>query len=362
MSLIPRRQERPLLHLSAGDRWRLLRYGAVGTLVSALLLLPLSWWLLAQAVGGVAWGMLWGGLVVLLGLLIGLLAYLRRWVELPLTALVRGLPQEAAPRIDLVPEEGFAPLRLLSLRINRLLEQLNSNAVAREALLRGLVHDLRGPLTRLILRVEQLRLDCEVDPGMIQGLSGDIEALRNLSDQLAALSDDEPLESRAVVLALDDLCHRIADTYGHGRVEVRTPRLIVRLDRGSLQRTLNNLIDKALEYGQPPVQISARLARQGLLILVEDHGHGMRSSELLSMVHLPRADDRQESQHRGLGLSIAQHFCRRHGGVLHLGQSSLGGLAVELHLPLSVLVSGTDRRQHRRAQSPAQEPDPSSAG
>ena len=361
MSLIPRRQERPL-HLSVGDRRRLLVYGLVGILVSLLLLLPLRWWLLEQAVGGLAWGMLWGGLVVLLGLLLGLLVYLRRWVELPLAELVRGLPQEAAPRIDLVPEEGFAPLRLLSLRINRLLEQLNSNAVAREALLRGLVHDLRGPLTRLILRVEQLRLESEVEPGIIQGLQGDIEALRNLSDQLAALSDDEPLENRAVVLALDDLCHRIADTYGHGRIEVRTPRLIVRLDRGSLQRTLNNLIDNALEYGQPPVQISARLARQGLLITVEDHGHGMRSSELLSMVHLPRADDRQESQHRGLGLSIAQHFCRRHGGVLHLGQSSLGGLAVELHLPLTVLVSSKDRRRQRRVASPSEEPDPSSAG
>ncbi len=361
MSLIPRRQERPL-QLSAGDRRRLLRHGLVGTLVSALLLLPLSWWLREQAPGGVVGGMLWGGLVVLLGLLIGLLAYLRNWVELPLAALVRGLPQEAAPRIDLVPEEGFAPLRLLSLRINRLLEQLNSHAMARETLLRGLVHDLRGPLTRLILRVENLRLEAGEDSSTIQGLLGDIDALRNLSDQLAALSDDEPLENRAVVLALDDLCHRIADTYGHGRVEVRTPRLIVRLDRGSLQRTLNNLIDNALEYGQPPVQISARLARQELLILVEDHGHGIRSSEMLSMVHLPRADDRQESQHRGLGLSIAQHFCRRHGGVLHLGQSSLGGLAVELHLPLEVLVSGTDRRQHRRLQTPAQEPDPSSAG
>ena len=361
MSLIPRPQERPL-NLSVGDRWRLLRYGLLGTLASALLLIPLQWWWLSQPAGGSAWAMVWGGLVVLLGLLLGLLAYLRRWVELPLAQLVRGLPQEAAPRIDLVPEEGFAPLRLLSLRINRLLEQLNSNAMAREALLRGLVHDLRGPLTRLILRVEQLRLESDVDFGTIQGLNGDIEALRNLSDQLAALSDDEPLESRAVVLALDDLCHRVADTYGHGRVEVRIPRLIVRLDRGSLQRTLNNLIDNALEYGQPPVQISSHLVRQGLLILVEDHGHGMRSSDLLSMVHLPRADDRQESQHRGLGLSIAQHFCRRHGGVLHLGQSSLGGLAVELHLPLSVLVSNKDRRQHRRLPSPSQEPDPFSAG
>jgi len=361
LSLIPRRQERPL-HLSTADRWRLLRHGLVGILISALMLLPLRWWLMEQPVGGLAWVMLWGGLAVVLGLLGGLLAYLRGWVELPLAQLVRGLPQEAAPRIDLVPEEGFAPLRLLSLRINRLLEQLNSNAVAREALLRGLVHDLRGPLTRLILRVEQLRLETDVAADMIQGLQGDIEALRNLSDQLAALSDDEPLENRAVVLALDDLCHRIADTYGHGRVEVRTPRLIVRLDRGSLQRTLNNLIDNALEYGEPPVQISARLARQDLLILVEDHGHGMRSSELLSMVHLPRADDRQESQHRGLGLSIAQHFCRRHGGVLHLGQSSLGGLAVELRLPLAVLVSSKDRRRQRRDPSPIEQVDPFSAG
>ncbi|MFZ0406880.1 MAG: HAMP domain-containing sensor histidine kinase [Cyanobium sp.] len=361
MSLIPPWQERPL-QLSEGDRRRLLQHGLGGMLVSALLLLPLRWWLLEQPVGGLAWELWWGDLVVLLGLLLGLLAYLRRWVELPLAQLLRGLPREAAPRIDLVPEDGIAPLRLLSLRINRLLEQINSNAIARAALLRGLVHDLRGPLSRLILRVEQLRLEREVDPDMIRGLQGDLEALRNLSDQLATLAEDEPLQNRAVVLALDDLCHRIADSYGPGRVEVRTPRLLVRLDRASLQRTLNNLIDNALEYGQPPVQISARLAGQALMILVENHGQGMPSSGLLSMVHSPRDDDRQHSQHQGLGLSIAQHFCRRHGGVLHLGQSSLGGLAVELRLPLAVLVTSTNRCRQRRDPSPFQAPDPSSAG
>ena len=49
--------------------------------------------------------------------------------------------------------------------------------------------------------------------------------------------------------------------------------------------------------------------------------------------------DRGHNTHSGLGLAIAERFCRSHGGSLHLGPSAMGGLQVQLRLPKSVLIN-----------------------
>ncbi|MEB3332565.1 MAG: HAMP domain-containing sensor histidine kinase [Synechococcaceae cyanobacterium] len=287
-------------------------------------------------------------LSLLLGSLFGVALFLRRQVERPLALMIEQLPLQAASSIDLLPEEGIDPLRRLSLRINRLLEQINSHTEARRQLLEGLVHDLRGPLTRLLLQVDLLTEQPDLDPTLLAGMEHDLGALRDLSDQLAALSLESPPEDQLSTLSLDDLCRRIADSYGAGVVQVAMPRMIVRVNRSLLQRTLNNLIDNAIEYGEPPVRISVQVQDEAPLIQVEDHGSGLVSTDLLGQPPLRRADDRQRNQHRGLGLSIAEHFCRRHGGRLELQRSSLGGLSAELHLAHWCLISCSDRRRLTR--------------
>jgi two-component system osmolarity sensor histidine kinase EnvZ len=99
-----------------------------------------------------------------------------------------------------------------------------------------------------------------------------------------------------------------------------------------LERALCNLIDNALEYGAPPVQISARRQSSQLLLHVEDHGTGLASPTQLTMTNPPVASDRQRRRHRGLGLEIVDRFCRDHGGRLLLQPSRLGGLSATLQL------------------------------
>ena len=57
-----------------------------------------------------------------------------------------------------------------------------------------------------------------------------------------------------------------------------------------------------------------------IVINVDDHG-------------APNVEDRGAPPiHRGLGLAIAEGFCRQHGGRLVVGRSRLGGLQVGLQL------------------------------
>jgi two-component system osmolarity sensor histidine kinase EnvZ len=119
--------------------------------------------------------------------------------------------------------------------------------------------------------------------------------------------------------------------------------------RESFVRSLNNLIDNALEHGKPPVHLSAHChpAQGRLLIEVDDHGKGMRNYNLLGRPRLQPAADRQRRRHFGLGLAIVERFCLDHGGDLVLMPSPRGGLRVELRLPLSC-VQEEGRPGHAR--------------
>ena len=275
-------------------------------------------------------------LAIVMGGLAGLVLFLRLKIERPLTQLLNLLAKQgsAAP-LQLLPEEGIAPIRLLSLRINRLLERINNTASARRQLLHGLTHDLGGPHARLMLRTEILceRLGGE-DAELAEAMALDLDRLRKLTDQLALLGEHELPADQRQACALDDLCGRIVASHPSRLIQLRMPRLLVRLDPDGLQRALNNLIDNALEYGAPPVELSAVRRGNELLLRVDDHGSGIPTDTLLAIPGPSRSNDRQRQRHRGLGLAIVERFCLDHQGRLALLQAPGGGLRAELRLPV----------------------------
>ncbi|MFO7629587.1 MAG: HAMP domain-containing sensor histidine kinase [Prochlorococcaceae cyanobacterium] len=312
---------------------------------------PSSWLHLPaqQIVGGLFWPLVMAG-TALAGTPLGLLLFMQQRLLRPLNQLIRELPDQSRSSMELVPEQGLGPLRAFAVRINRLLDQINTNSASRHNLLRGLVHDLRGPLTRISLRLEGLEANLsQPGPEVIAALRKDSQDLQALAQQLAALASQETIVQGSQDLALDDFCARIASTYPASAVELRVPRLLVRLNPALLQRSLNNLIDNALEYGKPPVVISVCRDAKALLIQVEDHGNGLATTNLLGNLPPPRASDRQRRQHFGIGLAIVERFCRDHGGRLQLDCSAYGGLKAELQLPLDCIkYAGLERRQRRQ--------------
>ena len=142
--------------------------------------------------------------------------FLRLKVECPLGQL-----------LTLLAEQGIAPIRNLSLHINRLLH--------------GLTHDLGGLRTEILCE----RLSGE-NGELSQAMALDLEQLRELTDQLALLGEQELPAERRQPCALDDLCGRIVASHPSRLIKLRLPRLLVNLDPEGLQRALSNLIDNAL--------------------------------------------------------------------------------------------------------------------
>ena len=268
------------------------------------------------------------------GLLLGIALFLRNQVEVPFRRVVAAIPDTDFPPLALLPERGIAPLRLLTLRINRLLERINAGTAERRLLLRGLAHDLAAPQSRLLLQIEQLRDRLEGPPrAMADAALEEVRRLVLLSDQLTFLASGDQPASACECVALDDFCARLAASYPHPeRIRLAVPRLLLRLDLVGLERSLCNLIDNALEYGRPPLLLSAGLQRQCLWIRLDDHGPGLMSPTQITMPTPPRSNDRQRSRHQGLGLQLVERYCRSQGGRLVLARSPAGGLRAEMQL------------------------------
>jgi len=269
-----------------------------------------------------------------LGVLAGIGVFLRSRVEIPFRRVTAAIPDTALPPLALLPERGIAPLRLLTVRINRLLERLNASATERRLLLRGLAHDLGAPQTRLMLQAEQLRDSLQGHPrALAEGMLEDLRRLAAVTEELGVLADSDRPESPYEMVALDEFCQRLAASYkGSDDLQLKVPRLLVRLDVLGLERSLTNLIDNALEYGRPPLLLAAGRQDQQLWIALEDHGDGLPTSTLLTMPSPPRADDRQRSRHQGLGLQLVERYCRNQGGRLLLSRSTAGGLRAVIQL------------------------------
>jgi len=273
-------------------------------------------------------------LALLLGAGAGLVVFLRRQVEVPFQRVMAAIPDTSLPPLTLLPERGVAPLRRLTLRINRLLERLNGVAADRRGLLRGLAHDLGGPQARLMLQAENLQDSLEGHPRqVVDSMLEELRQLAAITAQLGVLADRELPDDIHEPIALDDFCKRLVASYpANQRLVLAVPRLFLRIDLVGLERSLCNLIDNALEYGRPPVTLSALREGSNLRILVDDQGDGLRSPTLLTMPASLRADDRQRHRHQGLGLLLVDRFCRSQGGRLMLKRCEGGGMRAEMLL------------------------------
>ena len=274
---------------------------------------------------------------LLLGGSTGVALFLQWQLQRPIERVLQQLPAIPSGELELVPEGGMAAMRELSVRINRVLEQLNQQHESRRRFLQGLAHDLGSPLTRLSMRVE--RLEDQPNRPELMGealpqLRVEINRLISLTRLLQEAAGEQMEPFRPRLSALDELCERVAASYPQQPIELAVPRLLVRLDQSLMERALQNLIDNAIRYGRAPIRLAAHQQKQSVVLQVEDSGSGLSSANLLGMPRIAPADDREQRNRSGVGLTIVERCCQLHGGRLALQRSSLGGLQAELHLPM----------------------------
>jgi two-component system osmolarity sensor histidine kinase EnvZ len=202
----------------------------------------------------------------------------------------------------------------------------------RTALLAGVSHDLRTPLTRLRLLLAlmpegQEREDAKHDVTEME------EMLDEYLDFARGQANEETQQSDLVSLAQETIDD--ANRNGADIKLMATGDVIADVRPGAIKRCLANLINNAVGFGDT-VSVSVEKSGDRIEIGVDDDGPGIPPDQYEEALKpFSRLDDSRNQNRKGvgLGLAIARDVARGHGGDLSLSESPLGGLRASLNFP-----------------------------
>ncbi|SET03403.1 sensor histidine kinase [Thorsellia anophelis] len=115
--------------------------------------------------------------------------------------------------------------------------------------------------------------------------------------------------------------------------EVSQQTLYFKGESQDLYEMLGNIIDNASKWAKNKICIRLEAKNSSLCIIIEDDGKGISSIEREVVLQRGVRIDEQVPG-SGIGLFIVKELSQLYGGSLQLGESQLGGLLVELILPL----------------------------
>lgn len=274
-------------------------------------------------------------LLILLAAVVLVSFFAVRWLTRPLAHLASAADQlgkdiQQSPLI----ENGPIEVRRAARAFNTMQRRLSRFVEERTRILTAVSHDLKTPVTRMRLRLEQVD-DLEVREKMERDLI-DMQTLVEASlDFMRGMTLEEktrPLDINALLESL----RNDAEDMGHSvtlRGQAASPYQGKPL---ALKRCLTNILDNAIRYGhQATIEVHDTTSELG--IVVSDSGPGL-PDEALGKVFEPfyrvEPSRNPETGGTGLGLSIARNIARGHGGELRLENRRDGnGLRALLFLP-----------------------------
>ncbi len=228
--------------------------------------------------------------------------------------------------------EGASEVRQAAAALLVMRDRLHRQITQRTAMLAGVSHDLRTPLTRMRL---QLALMPENDD--TRELKSDIAEMEVMLDAYLAFAKGEEAEP-AVPVDLTELLGEIvqAARRQNPNIELKVPEgATVTMRRIAMKRCLANLIGNALRYGKH-AEVTVTMRDHAMDIIIDDDGPGI-SAEMREDMFRPftrmEASRNPTTGGIGLGLTIARDIARFHGGDVMLETSPLGGLRARVWLP-----------------------------
>ncbi len=229
----------------------------------------------------------------------------------------------------------------LAADINRLAGDVEHMLEAKRALLLGISHELRTPMSRMRLALEFL--DNEQDRESLRVEIAEMEKIVVSLLEAERLATRHEMLRRSIVDAGDLIDDLIADFFLRDTDRLSVDNHVrgrkANIDEARVLLMIKNLISNALRYSRESsgkVDVSARIDGDDLCIRVSDDGPGMSSRQLRSIGEpFYRGDPSRtrETGGTGLGLYLANLVAVAHGGSLQLLNPDRPGAVFECRIP-----------------------------
>ncbi len=291
-----------------------------------------------------AWHQVLLGRLALVALLAGLLVAATRWRTHRLHAHAVELEQQVAERT--------ATLVQRNLDLERAHAQVQAGLESKAAFTRMVAHDLRSPLTTLLLVAEGLEQELREGQGASRAAvlaqeAQRIEALlQRLLDQAKTdsflqstyrkrLSARQVLEGLPEVLRIKAQGRKLQFAFEEGET---CAQRMVEVDPLGIQQVVLNLFGNALKFTEPGGQVGLRSRIEGAHWIMEvwDTGRGMDEAQVEHLFHpFRQGEPRDAAQGWGLGLGIVRALVEGHGGTIGVETTPGAGSTFRVELPLA---------------------------
>ena len=212
-------------------------------------------------------------------------------------------------------------------------EQLRASVRDREDILAIVTHDLRNPLTTMLMAADAMERETRTlakDERLRLAIAGMRDTARRMSglvDDLLAVSVAQGGRSmlKLAPISVSTLLSRAVEARPliakqslrfEQRVAAELPMLNIDGDR--ILRVLTNLLDNALKFTDPSgrILLSADAVAGGVRFAVANSGEPLPTENLKAMFQPFWQAARQDSRGAGLGLAICRSIVEAHGGTI----------------------------------------------
>ena len=243
-------------------------------------------------------------------------------------------------RVGLI--EGNDEFALLGRDINKMLDQIELLMDGVRHVSDTIAHNLRTPLTRILLQLRALADRGDADAQLQQRLAAviaDIEGLTHVFEKLLQISEAESgaLRRRFEPVAVDAIARDVLEVYDGvaGATLTFEPAEPARVlgEPDLLAGALVNLVDNALKFARSDICVTVGIRLQNGLVelTVRDNGPGIAPQERSRLGARFLRLDRARPGH-GLGLASVRAVVALHGGQLAF-EDAQPSLLVRISLP-----------------------------
>jgi len=253
------------------------------------------------------------------------------WLSLRVSGPLRRLSEASSEMaqgksVAPVPETGPVALRTAASAFNTMSRRLMATLENQRVLLASIAHDLRTPITSLMIKSEFIN-----DPELQERMRVSLEELQTTTEAAleaahTGMGEERPREVDLTAL-IESMCADVADL-GGDVVFANTKPMTANCRPNEIRRATRNLVENAIRYGKR-ARVSLSAAGDMIAVVVDDDGPGLTKDQIARVfepfVRLESSRSR-ETGGLGLGLTLARAVARGHGGDIALETRQAGGL------------------------------------
>jgi len=226
---------------------------------------------------------------------------------------------------------GALEIRQASFEFQKMKRRILKYISQRTAMLSGISHDLKTPLTRLKLQIELLNKDQKLNPLKEEVL--EMEKMINEYIDFASDQHSQPIENFDIIKIIQSLINKSFKK----NIKLKSPKQVIFSGRKNLiRRCIANIINNSQKYSKN-ILITCKYMKKNIQINIDDDGPGIADEHKENVFRPFYRIDKSRSLNEsnvGLGLSIVEDIVNSHGGTVKLMDNPRGiGLRVCLSFP-----------------------------